>query len=283
MALKNVLISALATASLAACNSVSSDVNQVASAELNNAQVAQAQEEKTVVFIHGAHLRGAAWGSVATELKNAQIQSHILDLPGRDNSVSPDTITLSHAAAALCERTNTLAQPQVWVMHSQGGAVAHEALATCNQVEVSNLIYISAVAPFEGAKPFALLNKSDEDNYFRGVTYQDGWMKITDQAQYVASFTNTQSKTLQAQVWSQSVDEPAVTGEGKVYLNKAKLDAIPKAYVFAQEDRIISYETQQKIAQSIGATQTYSIASGHLPMITQPVAVADAIKSVLKL
>ena len=51
MTLKNVFISALATASLGACNSVSSDVNQVTSAELNNTQTAQAQHEKTVVFI----------------------------------------------------------------------------------------------------------------------------------------------------------------------------------------------------------------------------------------
>ena len=278
MKLKNTFIAFCATASLVACNSISSN-----STPLSAAALSAEQATATVVFIHGAHLRGSAWQPVATELESAQIASHILDLPGRDNTVTPSSITLNHAANALCERTNALPQPQVWVMHSQGGAVAHEALASCNKAEISNLIYVSAVAPIEGAKPFALLNKDDEDNYFKGVTYKDGWMKITNQAEYVASFTNTQSHSLKAKVWSQSVDEPAVTGEGKVYLNKTKLDAIPKAYVFAKEDKIISYATQQKIAQSIGATKTYSITSGHLPMITQPVALADAIKSALTL
>ncbi len=278
MKLKNTFIAFCTTGSLVACNSISSDSTPLSAAALSAEQAAA-----TVVFIHGAHLRGSAWQPVATELESAQIASHILDLPGRDNTVTPSSITLNHAAKALCERTNVLPQPQVWVMHSQGGAVAHEALASCNKAEISNLIYVSAVAPIEGAKPFALLNKDDEDNYFKGVTYKDGWMKITNQAEYVASFTNTQSHSLKAKVWSQSVDEPAVTGEGKVYLNKTKLDAIPKAYVFAKEDKIISYATQQKIAQSIGATKTYSITSGHLPMITQPVALADAIKSALTL
>jgi pimeloyl-ACP methyl ester carboxylesterase len=278
MKLKNTFIAFCTTASLVACNSISSDSTPLSAAALSTEQAVT-----TVVFIHGAHLRGSAWQPVATELKSAHVTSHILDLPGRDNTVTPSSITLNHAAKALCERTNALPQPQVWVMHSQGGAVAHEALASCNKAEISNLIYVSAVAPIEGAKPFALLNKNDENNYFKGVTYEDGWMKITNQAEYVASFTNTQSRSLKAKVWSQSVDEPAVTGEGKVYLNKTKLDAIPKAYVFAKEDKIISYATQQKIAQSIGATQTYSITSGHLPMITQPVALADAIKSALTL
>ncbi|MDK2593584.1 alpha/beta hydrolase [Pseudoalteromonas obscura] len=279
MKLKNTFISLCTVASLVACNSVSSDSKPLSAGSLSTER---AETESTVVFIHGAHLRGSAWQPVATELKNAQIVPHILDLPGRDNKVAPKTITLSHAAEALCKRTNGLPQPQVWVMHSQGGAVAHEALASCNRAEVSHLIYVSAVAPFEGAKPFALLNKDDESNYFKGVTYEDGWMKITNQSEYVASFTNTKSKSLQAKVWTQSVDEPAVTGEGKVHLNKDKLDTIPKVYVFAKEDKIISYTTQQKIAQSIGATKTYSIESGHLPMITQPVALADAIKSALR-
>ncbi|MCF2860206.1 alpha/beta hydrolase [Pseudoalteromonas sp. SMS1] len=278
MKLKNALISLCATASLVACNSISSNTNSGSAANLSTGQT-----EATVVFIHGAHLRGAAWQPVASELKKAQVTPHIIDLPGRDKKVAPKTITLSHAADALCKRTQDLPQPQVWVMHSQGGAVAHKALASCNQVEVNHLIYVSAVAPVEGAKPFALLNKDDENNYFKGVTYEGGWMKITNQSEYITAFTNTNSKSLQAQIWSQSVDEPAVTGEGKVYLNKAKLNAIPKSYVFAKEDKIISYATQQKIAESIGATQTYHIESGHLPMITQPVALADAIKSALAL
>ncbi|RZM81474.1 alpha/beta hydrolase [Pseudoalteromonas rubra] len=262
---------------LSGCNSVS----QQTPAHTLSAQTVALN--KSVIFIHGAHLKGAAWSAVQSQLSQQGISNYVVDLPGRTTHIDPKSITLEHAAQSLCEQLRAYPQPQSLVVHSQGGAVAHKAMTLCQDVKITDLIYVSAVAPVDGAKPFALLSKQDEENYFAGITYEDGWLKISDKPAYLASFTEAQAKRQQQFVLDNSVDEPAITGDGKVTLSKATLAPINKAYVFATQDKIISLPSQQKIAESINVTHTYSLDSGHLPMVTKPVELAEVITKALQL
>ncbi|MCG7561982.1 MULTISPECIES: alpha/beta hydrolase [Pseudoalteromonas] len=239
--------------------------------------------KKSVIFIHGAHSKGTAWSTVQSQLTKKGISNYVVDLPGRKTTIDPKSITLDHAAQSLCTHLRSYPQPLALVAHSQGGAVVHKAITLCNDVNISDIVYVSAVAPIEGAKPFALLSKQDEDHYFSGITYEDGWMKISDTSAYLSSFTETHSKSQQQFVLDNSVDEPAITGDGKVMLSKATLAPINKAYVFAIQDKIISLSSQKKIAESIGITQTYSLDSGHLPMLTKPFELAEVITQALQL
>ena len=237
----------------------------------------------SVVFVHGAHLTGSSWSLVQANFAKLNILSHIINLPGSTKPSSPKDVTITYAAQAMCTELKQLSQPLALVVHSQGGAIAHKALTLCDEIQVSNIVYVSAVAPIDGAKPFSLLSKQDEENYFAGVKYENGWMKISDKPAFLSTFTDTQSAKLQKMVMTNSVDEPAITGEGKVQLEKAALNEISKSYIYAKNDKIISFESQQRIAQSIGIKNTYTINSGHLPMITQPDELSKAIVAALKL
>jgi len=241
------------------------------------------EKHNSVVFIHGAHLKGSSWSLVQENFAKINIPTHIIDLPGRSQLVSPESITITYAAQTMCHELQQLPQPLSLVVHSQGGAIAHKTLTLCNDIKVNDIVYISAVAPINGAKPFSLLSKEDEKNYFAGVKYENGWMKISDKPAFLSTFTDTQSAKLQKMVMTNSVDEPAITGEGKVQLEKAALNEISKSYIYAKNDKIISFESQQRIAQSIGIKNTYTINSGHLPMITQPDELSKAIVAALKL
>ncbi|KAF7775251.1 hypothetical protein PCIT_a1401 [Pseudoalteromonas citrea] len=241
------------------------------------------EKHNSVVFIHGAHLKGSSWSLVQKNFAKINIPTHIIDLPGRSQPLSPESITITYAAQTMCNELQQLPQPLSLVVHSQGGAIAHKTLTLCNDIKVNDIVYISAVAPINGAKPFSLLSKEDEKNYFSGIKYEGGWMKISNKTAFVSSFTDSQSPTLHAMVINNSVDEPAITGEGKVQLNKEALKDIKKSYIFAKNDKIISFESQQRIAQSIDIQNTYTINSGHLPMLTQPDELAKAIVAALKL
>ncbi|KAF7788690.1 hypothetical protein PRUB_a1726 [Pseudoalteromonas rubra] len=262
---------------LSGCNSISQQAPVQSLAQETDAL------KKSVIFIHGAHSKGTAWSTVQSQLTKQGINNYVVDLPGRKTTIDPKSITLDHAAQSLCTDLRSYPQPLALVAHSQGGAVVHKAITLCSDVNISDIVYVSAVAPIEGAKPFALLSKQDEDQYFSGITYEDGWMKISDKSAYLSAFTETHSKTQQQFVLDNSVDEPAITGDGKVMLSKSTLVPINKAYVFATQDKIISLSSQKKIAESIGITQTYSLDSGHLPMLTKPLELAEVITQALQL
>lgn len=272
------VFSLLSTVFIAGCNTVQDQPIQY-----NDLNSTNPENYNSVVFVHGAHLKGSSWSLVQANFTKRNIPSHIINLPGSTEPSSPDDITITYAAQAMCSELKPLSQPLALVVHSQGGAITHKLLTLCDDIQVSNIVYVSAVAPIDGAKPFALLSKQDEKNYFSGVKYEDGWMKISDKSAFVSSFADTESATLQKMVITNSVDEPAITGEGEVQLKKEALKEINKSYIYAKNDKIISFESQQRIAHSIGIQNTYTIDSGHLPMITQPDELSTVIIDALQL
>ncbi|MFC3032636.1 alpha/beta hydrolase [Pseudoalteromonas fenneropenaei] len=239
--------------------------------------------QKNIVFVHGAHFKASGWQQVQSYLKYSNIASVAVDLPGRHTDIDPKSITLPVAAKALCEVLVAKPQPVVLVVHSQGGAVAHAALKECPQVVVSDLVYVTAVAPLDGAKPFALLSKKDEESYFKGVTYSDGWLRVTDKQAFVNTFTNSTSQQVRDEVLNNAVDEPAVTGDGEVNITLKDLNNIKTHYIFALNDEIISIESQRAIANSINPASLYILNSGHLPMLSQPKELSEAIKSAVRM
>lgn len=234
----------------------------------------------TLVLVHGAHFNAAAWQPLQNELQKAGIHSQAVNLPGRGDDPTPGSATLDSSAAALCQSLADISGAIALVVHSQGGAIAHQALHLCPAVEVSDIVYISAVAPIDGAKPFALLNEADEQHYFSGITYQDGWMKITNPQAFAETFTADSAHY--AQVISQAVDEPAATGDGQVNLPAAQLQNIRTSYIFAEQDKIISFASQQKIAASIQPDQQFTLPSGHLPMLSMPQQLSQTILTALR-
>lgn len=239
--------------------------------------------QKNIVFVHGAHFKASGWQLVQGYLNESNIASVAVDLPGRHTGVDPKSITLPVAAKSLCDVLLTRPQPVVLVVHSQGGAVAHAALKECPQAVVSDLVYVTAVAPLDGAKPFALLSKKDEESYFKGVTYSDGWLRITDKNAFVTTFTNSTSKKVREEVLNNAVDEPAVTGDGEVNITLKDFGNIKTHYIFALNDEIISIESQRAIANTINPASLSILNSGHLPMLSQPKELSEAIKSAVRM
>ncbi|MBN7818282.1 alpha/beta fold hydrolase [Bowmanella yangjiangensis] len=234
----------------------------------------------TIVLVHGAHFNAAAWQPLQKELEKHDLASKAVDLPGRGSDPAPASATLESSAAALCQSLTAISGPIALVVHSQGGAIAHQTLSQCPAVSITDIVYVSAVAPIEGAKPFALLSEADEKHYFSGITYQDGWMRITNPRAFAETFTAIPA--YYPQVINLAVDEPAATGDGQVNLSVSKLEAIRTSYIFAEQDQIISLASQQKIAASIQPDQQFTLASGHLPMLSMPKALAEKIVQAIR-
>ncbi|MBV1880089.1 MAG: alpha/beta hydrolase [Pseudomonadales bacterium] len=234
----------------------------------------------TLVFVHGAHLTSNAWSSVTTLLEKDGYNTLSVNLPGREPSANPNDITLDVSSLALCKAIQNVNGPITFIAHSQGGAVVNNALSICPLDNIKNIIYVAAVAPANGDKPFSLLDSSDEENYFKGVSFDEesGWMIIGDKDSFVSVFTNSTSNEVASFISSQAVNEPAITGDGVVSYVAEYFSTINKFYIYTKQDKIISINSQKAITEKIDLKDHAVIDTGHLPMISDSQKVANQIK-----
>jgi len=239
--------------------------------------------EDMLVFVHGAHLTSDAWFSTAKILKSVGFDSISVNLPGRNASDNPNEITLNLSSQALCDAIKNIGSPIVLIAHSQGGAISNNALSLCPKSNIKSIIYIAAVAPIDGDTPFSLLNKADESNYLKGINYDDdsGWMVINNKDLFVSAFTNSESAAIKEAIMRQAVNEPAIIGDGVVHYNSDYFAKLNKFYIHTKFDKIISIESQEKIASKIDLDKSVALETGHLPMLSSPVLLAREIKNIL--
>lgn len=239
---------------------------------------------ETFIFVHGAHLTSKSWLATSRIFKAQGFETVLVDLPGRTSLENPNEVTLNASSRALCESIQSVDSPIVLIAHSQGGAVANNAMSICPEKNIKGIVYVSAVVPLDGEKPYELLSKNDEDNYFKGVSYDDntGWMVINDKDVFIDMFTSSGSLEVKREIMEQSVNEPAIIGEGVVHYDNEYYSRLDKFYIFAKFDKIISIESQKRIAGRIHLKNSTVLKSGHLPMLTSPEKLARAIEELFE-
>jgi|GEM_PF-757519 len=239
--------------------------------------------ESRLVFVHGAHLNASSWKNVTDLLAKKNYKSIALNLPGRHSGQNLHKITLPVSAQYVCDSLSSIQAPVTFIAHSQGGAVVNHALGLCPKLAVERIIYIAAVAPLNGEKPFGRLNKADEEAYFSGVTFDEpgGRMRIHKPALFAEAFSSSKLSAVHKKVLSAAVDEPAAIGDGVVSMNNAGFQALPKHFIFTLRDNIISPVSQQQIAGRLQNLTTSSIDTGHVPMITEAGSLVDVLAQVL--
>jgi len=239
--------------------------------------------EQHIVFVHGAHFTAASWQPVQEQL-NGKHSTLAVDLPGRNDSIAAKKVDLALSAGYLCKSIGALSGSKILVGHSQGGAVVNAALNICPDEEISSVVYVTAVAPLDKAKVFGLLSKQDDENYFKGINYNESakMLEIKSADEFAAVFAQDANQAQRDVMAKDAVDEPATIGSEKMSLNQERFAGIDKYYVFANQDKLISLSSQQKIAESIGVKDSFGVDSGHLPMLTQPARLAAILDEIAK-
>ena len=228
--------------------------------------------DSVMVFVHGAHLTSASWDAVTNTLDEKGYRNISINLPGRQDYLSPKDVTLSYSANYLCSAVAHIKESITFIAHSQGGAIVNHAQSICPNVKVARIIYLASVSPLKGEKPFDQLNNEDEKNYFKGVMYNEdhGLMVINNETAFAKMFSSSENTSTINRVLNLAVNEPASIAEGVVEHDSEQYSKIRKFYIFTEQDKIISKVSQLKIENALNTIKTSSIDSGHIPMITHP-------------
>ena len=160
--------------------------------------------------------------------------------------------------------------PAILVGHSYGGTVI---TAAGTDDRVAGLVFISALAPDEDETAQSLQEKFPTTDVFAHIEIADGRIWLLPDG--IDCFAGDLSKEEQQVVWA-TARPPAAD------LFNQKLEGVawrskPSWYIVANKDRTVHPDLERFVAKRMGAT-TYKVDSSHVPMLSHPGLVLDAIR-----
>jgi pimeloyl-ACP methyl ester carboxylesterase len=216
----------------------------------------------SIVFCHGIWADGSCFHKLIPALR-ADGHDVIAVQYGLD--------TLKGDVEATLRTFNRVRGPIVLVGHSYGGAVITYA-GTDPRVEA--LVYIAALGPDETETAQGQQDKFPKTDIWNHVEITDGraWMKPSAAAAFAGDLSAEEQGVIYATHFAPDAElfnNPQLKGVAW----KSK----PSTYIVATEDRTVNPELQRSVAKRMNAT-VVEVKSSHVPMLSQPQVVIDAIK-----
>ena len=234
-----------------------------AAATLSLAVPVAAQDKPTVVLVHGAWADGSNWETVIPYLHRAGLK--VVAVQNPMSSLEADVANVNRVI-------DDQGGDVLLVGHSYGGVVISEA---GNNAHVKGLVYVAAFAPGPNQSVNSILSGFPPPVWFP-LLHADAGGWVTWPAEAMATyFSAGLPAELQATLAStqhqtfHGVNDDAI-GATPAWSNH------PTTYVVATQDQIIPAPLQQHFASAMNAT-VVPVEGGHLVMLAQPEAVANAI------
>jgi pimeloyl-ACP methyl ester carboxylesterase len=215
-----------------------------------------------VILVHGAWADGSCWAKVIPVLARKGLEVNAVQLP---LSSFDDDVATVRRAIALVEGSVVL------VGHSYAGAVIGEA---GNDPKVARLVYIDAFAPDVGESAGTLFSQFEAAPLSAELRPDgEGFLKLTRTGVFDL-FAQDLDEDAKAEVYATQgpINGDALGGT----LTHAAWRGRPVFYLIGDQDHAIPRVEQERMAARMGAT-TKHVNSSHVPMLSQPAAVADFI------
>jgi pimeloyl-ACP methyl ester carboxylesterase len=215
-----------------------------------------------VVLAHGAWADGSSWARVIAALKAEG--TNVIAAPLPLTSLEDDVAALDRSIARLDG-------PVVLVAHAYAGAV----IAETRSRQVKALVYVAALAPDEGetvadvfyrASPHPLAPKLAPDD--------NGLIWLPDEAFKNAFAQHASADDLAVLSAVQRPISPACI---TVKVERPLWKDVPSHFLIAEDDRMISVETQRFMAGRMNAKVRMHTVD-HAPTVTAPHVVVEIIR-----
>jgi pimeloyl-ACP methyl ester carboxylesterase len=216
----------------------------------------------SIVFCHGIWADGSCFSKLMPRLRaeGHEVIAAQYNLDSAQSDIDSVIRTLGRVSS-----------PSILVGHSYGGAVITGAGI---DERVVGLVYISAVAPDENETAAEQQQKYPTTAAFGHIEVADGRIWLLPDG--IGCFCGDLSEEEQQVVWATAAP-PAVDlfnqkPAGTAWRTK------PSAFVVATDDQAVHPDLERDSAKRMGAT-TYEVASSHVPMLSHPDVVLEAIRN----
>ena len=220
------------------------------------------ESKPSIVFCHGLWADGSCFSKLISPLR-AEGYEVIASQHGLD----------SHQGDVDCvlRAIGRVSSPVILVGHSYGGSLI---TAAGTDDRVAGLVYISALAPDEEETSQSQQDKFPPTDVFGHIEIADGriWLLPSGIDCFAGDLTDEEKEL----VWATAM--PPVAGLFNQKVQGVAWRSKPSAYIVAANDHTVNPELERFAAKRMGAT-TYEIESSHVPMLSHPDVVLDAIRN----
>jgi pimeloyl-ACP methyl ester carboxylesterase len=218
----------------------------------------------SIVFCHGLWADGSCFSKLIPTLR-AEGHEVITAEYGLDSHQGDVDCTL--------RALGRVSSPAILVGHSYGGSVI---TAAGTDDRVIGLVYIAALAPDETETSQGEQDKFPVTDVFSHIEVADGrvWLLRSGIDCFCGDLTAEEKEIVWATAMSPVADLFNQKVEGVGWRTKQS------AYIVATNDRTVNPELERVAAARMGAT-TYEIESDHVPMLSHPDVVLDAIRNLV--
>jgi pimeloyl-ACP methyl ester carboxylesterase len=216
----------------------------------------------SIVFCHGLWADGSCFSKVIPPLR-ADGYEVITSQHGLD----------SHQGDVDCvlRALGRVSSPSILVGHSYGGSLI---TAAGTDDRVVGLVYIAALAPDEDETSQSQQDGFPVTDVFSQIEVADGrvWLLPSGVEYFAGDLTEQEKQIVWATATAPDADLFNQKVEGVAWRSK------PSAFIVAKNDRTVHPDLERFAADRMGAT-TYEVESSHVPMLSHPEIVVDAIRT----
>jgi pimeloyl-ACP methyl ester carboxylesterase len=238
-----------------------------------------------IVLVHGAWMGAAAWDKTAAELRSRGFKVMAVELPGHGKDNTPaDKLSLAGYVDAVIAALPADGKT-VLVGHSMAGMVI-SGVAEKVPARLSKLVYVAAYLPRNGESLYQI-SQTDADSLVGKYWSQDNpkaYSPATIRKQGIVEVFGADTSAADQQFLLSTHKAEAVPPLGTpVQLSAANFGSVPRAFIHTTQDKAVSYRLQKTmLANAGGAGKVVELNSSHVPMLSQPKALADAIADVAR-
>lgn len=228
---------------------------------------------KNYVLIHGAW--GAAWefNQVVEKLSGDGRNVIALDLPGHGENPAPIAeVTMETYVQTVVDAINNIDGKVVLVGHSLAGAVISQ-VAELVPEKIDRLIYVAAILLKTGDSALAVMQGDEDGELLPNAIFSEDQSYATLTAETVRNILLNDVKdsaylnSIVPKFLIKQATEPLMAIAS---LSEENFGSVPKYYVKASIDKVISPAAQDKMLSNWDIVKVYTLASGHFPLTSIP-------------
>jgi pimeloyl-ACP methyl ester carboxylesterase len=216
----------------------------------------------SIVFAHGLWADGSCFAKLIPRL-----QAEGFEVMASQHGL--DSLATDVAAVKAC--LTRVSSPAILVGHSYGGTLITHAGV---DPRVVGLVYIAALAPDADETSQSQLGKFPTTPVFSHIEVTDGrvWLKRSGTAHFCGDLSEADQQLVYATQGAPVADLFLQKVDGAAWKSK------PSWYVLATQDQTVHPDLQRAASKRMKADTT-ELPSSHVPMLSQPDAVLNVIRS----
>lgn len=238
-----------------------------------------------ILLVHGAW--GGAWEFEETlqGLRQRGHQASAIDLPGHGQDHAPiSEVTMNAYVDRVVTAVEALEGRIVLVGHSLGGAIISQ-VAERLSAKIERLVFVAAMLPKSGDTPLALMQSDEAGELLPKLIFSENQSYVTVTPEDVESVLLHDVReperlaTFKPHFSMKQATEPFMFA---AELTPAAFGLVPKSYVRASLDKVLSPALQDRMLTNWEVDQVLTLESGHFPLMSVPERLTEAIDATAK-